>query len=47
MKQIKKLAQTGHTLYAIFAVQQNHSKMAATLHLKNSKELLSEIFILK
>ena len=39
MKQIKKLAQTEHTLYATFAVQQNHSKMAAALHLQNSKEL--------
>ena len=46
MKQIKKLAQAEHTLHAIFAVQ-NHYKMATTLHLQNSKELLSEIFILK
>ena len=32
-------AQTENTWYAIFAVQQNLSKMAATLHLQNSKEL--------
>ena len=39
MKQIKKLAQTEHTLHANFAVQQKHYKMPATLHLQNSKEL--------
>ena len=46
MKQIKKLAKAEHTLHAIFAVQQNHYKMATTLHLQNSKDKRQKTMVL-